>query len=158
MVEKAKKNNYSAIYFYNQWNPYGEFSNFYPAPIEIGGKIWPTSEHYFQAMKFEGKDREEFIRKLDSPGSAFKEARNLAYPLRSDWEVVKNDFMMTALRAKFTQHKNLLDVLLGTGEKKIVEHTNKDAYWADGGNGSGKNMLGILLMRLRDELRAKTTY
>jgi N-glycosidase YbiA len=43
--------------------------------------------------------------------------------------------------------------LLETGDARIVEHTTRDRYWADGGDGSGRNMLGRLLMRVRDELR-----
>jgi len=49
----------------------------------------------------------------------------------------------------------LREILLGTGDAKLVEHTENDSYWGDGGDGSGKNRLGILLMRLRDELRAE---
>ena len=44
--------------------------------------------------------------------------------------------------------------LLGTGDARIVEHTANDAYWGDGGDGSGKNMLGLILMRVREALRA----
>ncbi len=62
--------------------------------------------------------------------------------------------MLDALRAKFTQHEDLRELLLSTGNAQLVEHTASDRYWADGGDGSGKNMLGVLLMRLRDELRA----
>jgi predicted NAD-dependent protein-ADP-ribosyltransferase YbiA (DUF1768 family) len=43
--------------------------------------------------------------------------------------------------------------LLQTLDAKLVEHTNRDRYWADGGDGTGKNRLGMLLMRLREELR-----
>jgi N-glycosidase YbiA len=45
--------------------------------------------------------------------------------------------------------------LLETKDCKLVEHTKNDKFWADGGNGSGQNKLGILLMQLRDELRKK---
>jgi ribA/ribD-fused uncharacterized protein len=45
-------------------------------------------------------------------------------------------------------------VLLGTGDAKLVEHTERDAYWGDGGDGSGQNRLGQILMQVRDELRA----
>ena len=60
--------------------------------------------------------------------------------------------MAEALRAKFTQHDELRDILLSTGDAKLVEHTRRDSYWGDGGGG-GKNMMGQLLMELRDELR-----
>jgi ribA/ribD-fused uncharacterized protein len=62
--------------------------------------------------------------------------------------------MMDALRAKFSQHEGVRQILLETGERRIVEHTPRDSYWADGGDGRGKNRLGELLMRLRSELRA----
>lgn len=60
--------------------------------------------------------------------------------------------MYTAIKAKFTQHKDLNQLILSTGDRKIVEHTKNDNYWGDGGDGSGKNLLGILLMKLREEL------
>ena len=59
--------------------------------------------------------------------------------------------MRKALRAKFYQHPQLTAELLATRDAMIVEHTANDTYWADGGNGEGKNMLGILLMELRQE-------
>ena len=62
--------------------------------------------------------------------------------------------MMDALRAKFGQHEALKARLVGTGEARIVEHPSRDASWGDGGDGSGLNTLGELLMRLRSELRS----
>ena len=50
------------ITFYRVREPYGEFSNFSPHPIELKGRTWPTSEHYFQAQKFAGTEYEETIR------------------------------------------------------------------------------------------------
>lgn len=40
------------IHFYRVNECHGEFSNFAPNPIELNGRLWPTSEHYFQAQKF----------------------------------------------------------------------------------------------------------
>jgi N-glycosidase YbiA len=60
--------------------------------------------------------------------------------------------MLGALRAKFTQHLNLRARLLATGDARLVEHTTRDTYWADGGDGTGRNRLGDLLMRMRAEL------
>ena len=83
--------------------------------------------------------------------------RSRKLPLRHDWESVKEQVMMDALRAKFTQHDDLKAILLGTGDATLVEHTANDSYWGDGGDGSGKNRLGHLLMQLRAELRAAET-
>ena len=63
--------------------------------------------------------------------------------------------MYEALRAKFTQHEELKTILLDTADAELVEHTKGDAIWADGGDGSGKNLLGKLLVKLREELRGK---
>ncbi|NYZ49218.1 N-glycosidase YbiA, partial [Escherichia coli] len=73
-------------------------------------------------------------------------------PLRKNWESVKEQVMRKALRAKFEQHPELRALLLATAPAKLVEHTENDAYWGDGGNGKGKNRLGYLLMELREQL------
>ena len=57
--------------------------------------------------------------------------------------------MLKALRLKFKTHPDLRAKLLETGSSKLVEHTPRDSYWGDGGNGSGKNRLGVLLMKVR---------
>lgn len=62
---------------------------------------------------------------------------------------IKDSVMRRALRAKFTQHSELRELLLSTGNCRLVEHTANDHYWADGGDGSGMNRLGELLMSVR---------
>jgi ribA/ribD-fused uncharacterized protein len=141
------------IRFYLVGEPHGEFSNFAPFPIFLAGKRWPTSEHYFQAQKFAGTPHAEEIRRAKKPRLAAEMGRDRKRPLRRDWESVKDGVMLDALRAKFSQHADLRALLLATGDAKLVEHTANDAYWGDGGDGSGRNRLGQLLMRVRDELR-----
>jgi ribA/ribD-fused uncharacterized protein len=141
------------IEFYAVGGPFGDFSNFAPFSIFLKGKRWPTSEHYFQAQKFAGTPHEEEIRRAKKPRLAAEMGRDRKRPLRRDWEAVKDAVMLDALRAKFTQHADLRALLLSTGEARLVEHTANDSYWGDGGDGSGRNRLGQLLMQLRDELR-----
>jgi ribA/ribD-fused uncharacterized protein len=140
------------ILFYRVNEPYGEFSNFAPCPVKLKGHTWPTTEHYFQAQKFANSEHEDVIRKTKSPMIAARLGRSRNLPLRKDWESVKDNVMREALRAKFTQHADLRALLLGTGDATLVEHTEKDHYWGDGGNGTGKNRLGQLLMELREQL------
>lgn len=142
-----------AIYFYSARDLYGEFSNFSAHSVDLKGKRWPTSEHYFQAQKFVGTAHENEIRKAKSPGDAARMGRDRGRPLRKDWESVKDGVMLEVVRAKFTQHEQLKTLLLGTGDEELIEHTERDSYWADGGDGSGKNMLGKILMQVRAELR-----
>jgi N-glycosidase YbiA len=145
----------SVTNFYRTNEPYGEFSNFAPFPIRLEGKTWPTSEHYFQAQKFAGTDdaHAEAIRKANSPMLAAHMGRDRKKKLRRDWESAKVSIMREAVLAKFEQHEQLRELLLSSGEAKLVEHTENDDYWGDGGDGSGRNMLGQILMDVRRELR-----
>ena len=80
---------------------------------------------------------------------AARMGRDRKRPLRRDWEAVKEGVVLDALRAKFTRHADLRELLRGAGDALLVERTANDDYWGDGGDGSGKNRLGQLLMRLR---------
>lgn len=141
------------IKFYRTKDAYGEFSNFAAFPIKLKDKVWPTSEHYFQAQKFPNTPYAEQIRKDASPMIAASLGRSRKVKLRPDWEKVKDSVMYDAVWAKFTQHEELRALLLSTGEAKLIEHTTNDSYWGDGGDGSGKNMLGQILMKVREKLR-----
>lgn len=144
------------IRFYRTGDAYGEFSNFAAFPIELNGRVWPTTEHYFQAQKFTGTAHEEAIRLAPSPMIAARMGRDRKKPLRPDWELVKDAVMREALRAKFEQHPRLKELLLSTGNAVLVEHTRNDRYWADAGDGTGRNMLGLMLMELRSALSERS--
>ena len=99
---------------------------------------------------------QEKIRQIASPMDAALEGRDRQNPLIPDWEKVKDEVMLQALRMKFNQHPEITKGLLATGDAILIEHTKNDAYWADGGDGSGKNRLGLLLMQVREELKNLT--
>lgn len=141
------------IRFYSVSDEYGEFSNFALYPIVVKKRRWPTSEHYFQSQKFQDKAEQEEIRKANSPMLAARLGRDRKRKLRRDWESAKVNVMREAVMAKFSQHEELRELLLSTGDAKIVEHTENDDYWGDGGDGSGRNMLGRILMDVREKLR-----
>jgi len=141
------------VNFYSVSDDFGEFSNFAKFSIELDGKRWPTSEHYFQAQKFDDPGYREQIRTAKSPMIAARLGRSRKVKLRRDWESVKVEIMRTAVRAKFLQHDELRTLLLSTAAAKLVEHTVNDDYWGDGGDGSGRNMLGQILMQVREEFR-----
>lgn len=143
----------TTINFYLTSRRFGEFSNFAAFPIWLKGREWPTAEHYFQAQKFAGTPHEEAVRIAPSPMAAAKMGRDRSRPLRKDWESTKDAIMRGAVLAKFEQHAKLRALLLSTGDAAIVEHTSNDSYWGDGGDGSGQNMLGRILMEIRDLLR-----
>src|ERR1700753_110761 len=116
-----------AILFYNTRDqPYGCFSNFSAHGFELDGLWWPTSEHYFQAQKFVGTFYVERIRQASSPREAARFGRRRDFPLRPDWEAVKDDVMRRAVLRKFEVHADLRTVLLATGDAEIIENAPND--------------------------------
>jgi ribA/ribD-fused uncharacterized protein len=144
------------IYFYSTREvPYGCFSNFSAHGFELDGKYWMTSEHYFQAQKFVDTPHEEEVRQAKTPKEAANMGRERHRPLRDDWESVKDDIMRKVVLRKFETHEEIRNILLSTGDKILVEKTTGDMYWGCGTDGTGKNMLGIILMEVRAILREK---
>jgi ribA/ribD-fused uncharacterized protein len=144
------------IYFYgSREGTYACFSNFSHHPIDLDNKRWGTTEHYFQAQKFPGTPQADKIRKAPSPKEAARMGRDRAFPLRPDWEKVKDDIMRRAVLKKFETHADAREVLLSTGDRKIIENAPNDYYWGCGSDGSGKNMLGKILMETRKILRQR---
>ncbi len=144
------------VLFYRVCEPYGCFSNFSPHAIWLQGKLWPTSEHYYQAQKFVGTSQEELcekIRQTPTPEQAAAIGRNPLYPVRHDWEAVKCQVMYEAVLTKFQSYADLQQTLLGTGDRLIVENSPIDAFWGCGADGCGKNHLGQVLMQVRQFLR-----
>lgn len=144
------------IYFYsNREEPYGGFSNFSAHGFELDGLWWPTSEHYFQAQKFVATPHLERVRQARTPKDAATIGRRRDLPLRKDWEQVKDDVMRSAVLRKFETHADLRETLLATGDEYIVENAPGDYYWGCGADGSGKNMLGEILIEVRTLLRQR---
>jgi ribA/ribD-fused uncharacterized protein len=144
------------IYFYShREEPYGCFSNFPAHGFELDGLYWPSSEHYFQAQKFPGTPHAEEVRQARTPHRAAEIGRERSRPLRPDWNEVKDDVMRRAVRRKFETHPEIRAILLGTGDEQLVEATTGDYYWGQGTEGTGRNMLGQILMELRAALRAE---
>lgn len=143
------------IWFYSTKEAYGFFSNLSLHEVSFKGRVFPSSEHYFQAMKFEQSPPDfDAIASMPTPIAAAHGGRDRSRPLRPDWESVKDQIMFDAVLDKFTRHHDLRRALLDTGDKVLVEHTERDNYWGDGGGpGRGRNMLGITLMRVRDVIR-----
>ena len=135
-----------AIKFYKVGDPFGEFSNFSKHPIFLDGVLWPTSEHYFQAQKFDDMAARETIRKTAKAIEAAKLGRSNISRLVKNWDHLRNEVMYKAVKAKFTQYESLTVLLLSTADSEIIEHTTNDNYWGDGGDGTGKNVLGQILI------------
>ena len=136
--------------------PYGILSNLYRREIEFEGRIFPTSEHAYQAGKAIKPAVREWIQAAPSPSLAAMAAHGLyTWDVVPDWATIKFDRMRAVLRAKFTQHPDLAEVLISTGAKRLVEagtvNNAVNRLWGEV-NGKGENMLGVMLMEVRDQL------
>lgn len=140
------------------WTPkgkYGFLSNFYIAPMVINGITFKTNEHFFQSQKFKGKLQELYIVGLETPAETAKEGKRRDFPLRNDWELVKEEIMLQGLIEKFKQHPALMERLMETKGCTLRETSPYDSYWGTGRDMKGKNRLGYLLEKVRDEILSK---
>jgi ribA/ribD-fused uncharacterized protein len=92
-----------------------------------------------------------------SPSLLAMAAHGLYYwDVTPGWSKRKFARMRGVLVAKFSQHADLQEILLATGDARLVESATTDnpvnRLWGEV-NGVGKNMLGTLLMEVRRELR-----
>jgi N-glycosidase YbiA len=143
------------IYFYKADQPYGCFSNFSAHSVELAGRSWPTAEHYYQAHKFFGSDRDLFerIHAAPTPEAAAKLGRSHVQAYRPDWDQIKLCVMTDVVRNKFQRHREIQHILIATGDRLLVEDSPVDYFWGCGADRSGTNHLGQILMRVRTELR-----
>lgn len=158
----------------------GYLSNFYPSPIHLDGKTWPSVEHFYQAQKVLPAHPQfaEKIRLATTPyaakllgglnrqalrfplhkktlGPLLEQAENDGVTLRTDWEKVKERVMEEALQAKFQQHPELRKRLLAADPLTLREESPYDSYWGTGRDGSGLNRLGTLLGRVWGTIQPK---
>lgn len=128
---------------------YAYLSNFYPCPVTYDGITYANAEAAFQAQKcIDPADRTAFAHL--APGKAKALGRHI--PLRLDWEDVKLDVMLGVVRAKFIPSKFLSAALLATGSTRLIEgNTWNDTFWGVC-RGHGRNELGKILMKVREQL------
>lgn len=141
-------NNNKITVFKGEWK---YLSNFSPCKIEVLGHIFYSVENAYQAHKCGYiRDRKKFV--SISPSEAKRLGNTV--PRLNDWDKMKVRVMEHLLRQKFREpiYKELL---LETGDALIEEgNYHWDRFWGicPPDSGIGENMLGKLLMKIRDEL------
>ncbi len=143
----TKLHRVKAIKFYSTRGEFACLSNFSRHPVEIDGRRYPTTEHYYQSQKAVKAEDRDHIASASTPTYAKKLGRECE--ARPDWDAVKEDVMRKALREKFGQNYRARLTLLSTGDAVLIERSPKDAYWGDGPDGNGLNRLGHLLVETR---------
>jgi ribA/ribD-fused uncharacterized protein len=136
---------------------YAFLSNFYESPLWYNGKLWPTVEHAFQAAKCMNSSDYDKIYTAATPGEAKRLGRRCT--LIPNWDHIRVNVMRECLLMKFLGNDEMLTRLLNTGDEELVEgNTWNDTFWGctrnNDGSWKGNNMLGKLLMEIRENYRA----
>ena len=147
--------------------PFRVFSPEFVVATLVDGVSYPTVEHYMAVQKARKFADEKAVQKIMKAKSA-KSAKGVSIEgvKEDEWDSVKDDFMRTILRAKFTQHPELRTQLLETGTVALGYANARDKYWSIGTSEDtdkaknpkkwpGKNRIGVILGELRETLRGE---
>ena len=141
-------------------------SNWFPAPFEIGGIRYPTTEHYMMAAKARLFGDTEICEKIIGAGGPAK-AKALGRQVRGfredQWVAHRFEIVVAGNRAKFAQNAEMGRFLLDTARKVLVEASPRDRIWgigmgrdnpraSDPARWRGLNLLGFALMEVRSRL------
>ena len=129
---------------------YRWLSNFELCEVCFDGVMYASSEAAYQAAKTLDTHERDDIQAAKTPGQAKRLGQKVA--MRKDWDSVKVNVMEEIVRNKFANNPDLKEKLLATGTQELVEgNTWGDKFWGKV-DGVGKNHLGKILMKVRDEL------
>jgi ribA/ribD-fused uncharacterized protein len=143
------------------------FSQWWPAAFTESGHTYVTAEHWMMAGKarlFNDPAMEEEILRAPSPAIAKQLGRKVKNFDAAKWDAEKFSIVVKGNLLKFSQHPKMQDFLLSTGETIIVEASPMDRIWGIGMSAShehaanpllwkGQNLLGYVLMEVRDQLK-----
>jgi len=133
------------------------FSNFSSFNVKWKGKIWSTSEHAYQAAHFfkTAPNLVKKIHKAKSAHEAYKIAKTNADKAPGNWHEIKTVIMEDIVRHKLKQNPYVMRKLIQTGDRYLVEDSPKDNFWGWGLKKDGRNELGKIWMKIRDEINNK---
>ena len=130
---------------------YRYLSNFWIAPVEYEGIVYPSSEHAYQAAKTLNKDLRGAFAEITSPAEVKRLGQTIT--MRPDWDDVKINVMRDIVTAKFEQNPDLMEKLMATKGHDLIEgNTWGDTFWGECPLGKGRNELGKILMSIRDDI------
>jgi ribA/ribD-fused uncharacterized protein len=125
-------------------------SNFHLEPFTMYGVTWPCSENVYQFSKLMVPSAEdiEFFTQCPPGGAKRKGKTGMR---RSNWETIKVPVMQLILEHKFKQCPVARQCLLGTTGELVEVNWWGDVFWGTC-EGKGSNMLGEILMLVRNKL------
>ncbi|KAK7198007.1 hypothetical protein NESM_000756000 [Novymonas esmeraldas] len=133
---------------------YGVLSPLSPSPLVVRHVQYPSLHHYFLCERFKGSPAERWVAEATTVWSLDRLVKTAEAEghQRTNWNKVKVDVMLLGTYLKFKQNEAARAVLLSTHPSLLLYHTSTDDFWGDGGDGKGKNVLGIATMAARARL------
>jgi type I restriction enzyme S subunit len=151
-----------SVVFLKTHESFGGLSNMAGGfPLRVNGIRILTSEALYQACRFPHRPEvQALIIEQKSPMTAKMKSKPHRRDSRPDWNQVRVNVMRWCLRVKLAQNWIVFSrLLLETGERPIVEESRKDSFWGamanDDGTLAGMNVLGRLLMELRETIKER---
>jgi type I restriction enzyme S subunit len=148
-----------SVVFLKTNEAYGGLSNMAGGyPLHVNGLDILTSEALYQALRFPHlPDVQRLIIEQKSPMSAKMKSKPHRKNTRPDWDDIRVPLMRWCLQVKLAQNWDRFgELLLSTEDRPIVEQSHRDDFWGakvqEDGSLVGINVLGRLLMELRDRL------
>lgn len=165
-------NQHQYLYFWGHKGNKGFYSQWYmDAPFKVDGIIYKTAEHWMMAQKaklFNDDINFNAAVAVNHPGDTKNIGRAVRGFDNDVWNQHKFDIVVRGNLHKFSQHPHLLQKLLATGDKVLVEASpfdriygvglaERDPRITDPRNWKGENLLGFILMEVREKLRGSVT-
>lgn len=139
-----------AVYWFS--SPYDPLNNWSAHTVQVDGRVFHTLEHAYHFAKFtdDNVDIANQIANAPSPWAAMQVVRKNSDKIRKDWSEIKVEIMEKLVRLKHEQNEDVRIVLAKSGNRKIVENSPWDDFWGVGEDGNGRNMMGLIWMKVRD--------
>ncbi|SKA82109.1 hypothetical protein SAMN03097719_3493 [Pantoea ananatis] len=157
MSDLREYNQYDSVVFRKTTERWGGLSNMARGyPIVVNGIKIQSSETLYQAMRFTAHPEiQKEILSQNNPMYGKRISRKYHSLTRIHWDHERVTIMKWAVCVKLCQNwEKFSTLLLSTGNKPIVEYSEKDQFWGAKSVGnhtySGMNVLGRILMLLRD--------
>ena len=141
------------IEFYKEFGELGYLANYSNHGFTKDGVFYKTVEHYYQSEKFDDPGIKNKIINADTPKEASNIGRDRNLKRIDDFKSIKNQVMFDGILEKFRQHRDIAYKLIETRNKKIAEATIDEYYWGIGKDKSGKNVIGDILVRVRERIK-----
>jgi ribA/ribD-fused uncharacterized protein len=130
-----------------------------PSPhiVIMHGEEFKTAAHYFYARQFRRTSIERAIRTAKTSKEVRQIWKNNKHKRIKNWHEIQDHIMFTLQLSKFRGNKEIKKILINTKEERLV-YDSKNSHWGCGKSGRGKNMLGVMLMKVREVVRQETIY